>query len=58
MDFHVGWPQGIWFGLVAFRLLFAVALDGEPRKGKHSLSQAMLGSGLGFGLLYWGGFFA
>lgn len=51
-------PQIIYLCLVGFNLLTAVALDGDPRTGRHSLSQSMLGSALSFGLLYWGGFFS
>lgn len=55
---HVGWPQGIWFGIVALNLLNASVRDGEQKTGKHSLAEMMLNASLGFGLFYWGGFFA
>lgn len=54
----VGWPEGIWFGLAALALLLTAVNGGEPRTGKHSLALAMLSTGIMFGLLYWGGFFA
>lgn len=55
---NIGWPEGIWFALLALSLVIGVAKDGEPRTGKHSLAGTMLNAALAFGLLYWGGFFS
>lgn len=55
---NIGWPEGIWIANAVIILLVAAANDGEPRRGKHSLAGAMLGTGLAFALMYWGGFFA
>jgi hypothetical protein len=55
---NIGWPEGIWFGLAALALIMGIAQDGEPKTGKHSLTERMLSVGISFGLLYWGGFFS
>jgi len=55
---NIGWPEGIWFGLAVLSLLAAAVLDGNPKTGNHSLAASMLSTALGFGLLYWGGFFS
>lgn len=55
---NVGTPEIIWFVLAGLSLLAGAILDGEPRKGKHSLAGAMLSACISFGLLWWGGFFA
>lgn len=54
----IEWPQIIWLCLAGLNLLGAIAMDGEPKTGKHSLALSMLGGGASFGLLYWGGFFS
>lgn len=53
----IEWPQIIWFGLVAFCLVWEAANDGSPKTGKHNLALSMLAYGLSFGLMWWGGFF-
>jgi hypothetical protein len=55
---HIGWPEGIWIGLVALRLIIYAAADGQPMKGTYKFSIALLGSAISFGLLFWGGFFS
>lgn len=55
---NIGPPEIIWFCLVGLSLLGGVVLDGEPKKGNHSLAVSMLNVCLSFGLLWWGGFFA
>ena len=55
---NIGWPEGIYIAIVIANLIVAAALDGEPKTGKHKFAVTLLGSSLGLGLLYWGGFFA
>jgi len=55
---NIGTPEIAYFCLTGLNLLAAAVLDGEPKKGKWSLSAQMLSSAMGFGLLWWGGFFA
>lgn len=55
---NIGWPEGIWFAIVAINLLVALANDGKPKEGNVNLAASMLGAACAFGLLYWGGFFA
>lgn len=51
------WPQIAWACFVGFGLVCAIAKDGEPRTGKHSLALSMLALCISATLLYFGGFF-
>lgn len=55
---NIGWPQGIWIGLTIFSLIVGAAMDGKPRTGEHRFALTFVFTLLGFGLLYWGGFFS
>lgn len=55
---HVGWPQGIYIGMVCVALLVSAAADGKPRTGEHKFALSFVSYLLMFGLLYWGGFFS
>lgn len=55
MNLH--WPQYVWIGLAALSLTCGAVLDGQPKKGKHHFSAALLGRMFGAWLLWCGGFF-
>lgn len=58
---NIGAPEFVWVGLAAFSAAYAVAKHGEPKKGSaayHNGWVQLIGVGVSFGLLYWGGFFA
>jgi len=52
----MGWPQIIWIALAAAGVAISAAKHGESR-GPHSVWQTLIGTGIGAGLLYAGGFF-
>ena len=54
---NIGWPEGIWIGIMIFGLISAATLDGQPKKENYSFPVRFVSSLIGFGLLYWGGFF-
>lgn len=50
-------PQIIWLSLNVIALGVGAAEHGKPRKGVHSVTDAVISIALNFGLYYWGGFF-
>lgn len=54
MHMHIGWPQGLFLGLIAFALLFGSV--GEKKSAGNAIGTA-LAVAAQLGLLYWGGFF-
>ena len=52
------WPQITWVVLVGLNIVFCIAKDGQPKDGNYSASTAILGALIGFGIMYYGGFFA
>lgn len=54
----IGWPEGIYLGLMAVRVIVHAANDGEPVKdAKYRFGICTVLSATYIGLLYWGGFF-
>lgn len=57
---QIGWPQLIWLLLTAGNLFYTMAKHGQPkpaRECRYNGWTLFVGSVLGLGLLYWGGFF-
>lgn len=54
MHFNVGWPEGIYLGLLFLSLLIAAGNDGKPKTGEHNFGISLIASAIFFGLLYWG----
>lgn len=52
-----GWPQWLWFAMMAANLLATAYMHGKPRTGEHNIFTSLIGTGLGFVLLSYGGFF-
>lgn len=50
------WPQITYAALTGIGLLCVLALDGEPRTGKHSAAASLIAAGIVWFLLYEGGF--
>ena len=53
----MGAPEIIMICLYAITLYEHITKDGEPREGQYSWIGALIGTGIGVGLLWWGGFF-
>ena len=56
-EFDMGWPQWIWFALTFLNITVVSFVHGKPRQGNNSINIQLIGSILGFILLYCGGFF-
>lgn len=55
----IGWPEGIFLGLILLGVGKAMALFGQPKKlDTYDIVDVLVGPGIMLGLLYWGGFFA
>jgi hypothetical protein len=52
------WPQITWLVLCCIGLGLALALDGQPRTGRHNFFVSLLASALVAWLLWSGGFFS
>lgn len=57
-DIVIGWPEGITLSLWLVGIVYAIAHDGEPKKGKYDASVAIIACGISFFILWWGGFFS
>ena len=56
--FEIGVPQMIWLAISFSSIAYAVAHEGQEKKpSKHNATHTVIGTVLGLGLLYWGGFF-
>lgn len=56
--FEIGIPQLIWLLMAFCNAAYVVARHGQDKKpSKHNAVAAVIGTILGLGLLYWGGFF-
>lgn len=51
------WPACIFLALYALTITFNIWHHGERRRDTYDGWKAVVGSGIGIGLLYWGGFF-
>ena len=49
--------QIIWLGLMMLSLGVNLAQHGKPKTGVHSFWSALIGFGIQFAILYYGGFF-
>lgn len=54
----MAWPQIIYLAFAALGLLVAANQHEKPRTGRGNFWVNLTGTAVGFGLLYWGGFFA
>jgi len=50
-------PQIVYIVIFIINIIISAARDGQPKTGNHKFSIEFVGLLLGFGLLYWGGFF-
>jgi hypothetical protein len=57
MNINIGWPEGIWIGLVMSGLIVSAVFHGEPKKGKYSFPVTFTSTIISLLLLLWGGFF-
>jgi hypothetical protein len=53
----LGWPQVIWIALVTVSTAYHCFRHGDQRTDKYNGVATVVAALLGFGLLYWGGFF-
>lgn len=52
------WPQIVWLTLVLIGLGMSLEQHGKPRTGRHNVWLSLFGGGVGFWIVYGGGFFA
>lgn len=57
MNIVIGWPEGIFLGLLLLGLGYATAKDGEPRSN-YDVGASLLCVVITVALLWWGGFFS
>lgn len=51
-------PALIYIGLTALGLGVAIEQHGKPKTGTHNVFTSLVAASIGYGLLYWGGFFS
>lgn len=51
------WPQYTYLVISILGVGIAIAQHGQPRTGNHSFWTHLIGVGIGYWLLYMGGFF-
>jgi hypothetical protein len=52
-----GWPQYTIIAMYIFNLLWGAASHGKPKTGVNNIVSTLIGTVLGFWILYSGGFF-
>ena len=57
LHFHVGWPQGIYLGLIALGIVINALKQGQFKVVEFDVKARLLGAAILLPLLYWGGFF-
>lgn len=55
MELVIGWPQALYLATTTFGLFVIATNHGRPRE--YDIWSALIGQGLCYLLLYWGGFF-
>ncbi len=56
MTIQLGWPQAIYIAITLLGLILAAKDHGKPREPSSFWTQ-LIGSGITYVLLIWGGFF-
>lgn len=54
---HIGIPQAIYLALMFISIGMSIVKFGEPKSDTYGWFEVLIGPSIGFGLLYWGGFF-
>lgn len=54
---HIGWPQGIFTGLIFVGVGVSLARYGKPKADSYGIFDVVVSPSVVLGLLYWGGFF-
>ena len=54
----MGWPQYTMLALYMLGIGMEWAKHGEPKTGRHNVWTTLIATALGFGILWFGGFFA
>jgi hypothetical protein len=52
------WPQITYIVLVCMGLGLTLAMDGQPRTGRHNFILSLLAAAIGFWIIWSGGFFS
>ena len=58
MTLVIHWPQAVMLALYAIILICTAVLHGRPKTDKYNFWTSLLGTFLGFWLLYAGGFWS
>ncbi len=53
----IGAPELIWLILVLVGLGIEIERHGDPKTGHYDAFTSLIAAAIGFGLLWWGGFF-
>ena len=56
-NLHIGWPQGIYLGLMIFSFVVTSINHGEPKTGNWTIWDPIVTYSITLTLLYFGGFF-